>query len=213
MAAELPSILYIFVNQLRPTTQNNAKLGTFTSGAYTTCSFDSDFAKRYLEGNVDYLPFTPNPAWDVQALSPFLVSSMSDYTCEYHAELTRRAEFPLLPSRLSATYAFSDYATRQAVAAKYPSWDLSSVIEFELGSAGDPFTRVARVNMEVVSLMRYAFVVSSLDEETTKYVWRHYWSGAGSLPMELPGADFKREMYHSGEIWEYLIEGRLDIVK
>ncbi len=30
--------------------------------------------------------------------------------------------------------------------------------------------------------------------------------------MELPGADCKRHVIKSGEIWEYLIEGRLDRV-
>jgi hypothetical protein len=66
--------------------------------------------------------------------------------------------------------------------------------------------------MEIVSIMRYATRVSMLTREEVSKMWRHYWSGGGAVKMELPGANFQREVIDSGEIWEYLIEGRLDRV-
>ena len=61
--------------------------------------------------------------------------------------------------------------------------------------------------MEIVSLSRLAYRVSSLDEKVTEFIWKSYWGGSGDIVMELPGMGFRREIYHSGEIFEYLIEG------
>jgi hypothetical protein len=209
--ADIPETFFVFVNLLNPMTAHNARLvGSLTSSAWTSAVEDDAFREKYLSGNVDYLPFIPNPSSDQKFVSSYYAGATSDYTNEYNAELTRRAEFPTLPSRLSATYAFGDYATCETVAKKH-DWSLSEVEEFQLVS-GRPLTRVATVNMEIVSLMSEATRISMLTPDTISGVWRHYWSGGGSLPMELPGADFKRHVIDSGEIWEYLIEGRLDRV-
>lgn len=49
-----------------------------------------------------------------------------------------------------------------------------------------------------------------LAQQQVDDVWRYYWSGGGSMQMELPGPVLKHEHFDSGEIWEYLIEGRID---
>ncbi|MGN6268186.1 MAG: hypothetical protein ACTHM5_21090 [Ginsengibacter sp.] len=64
-------------------------------------------------------------------------------------ELSRRYNFPLYPSRLSATYAFEDYNSCVVVNKKY-QWDLSTVRRFKLNP--HPFNIVAKVNMEIISL-------------------------------------------------------------
>ena len=40
-------------------------------------------------------------------------------------------------------------------------------------------------------------------------MWRAYWSGHGNLEMELPDEKLQRRVYQSGELWEYLVEGRI----
>lgn len=206
-----PTRFYIFLNLLHPVTAHNALLiGSFTSAGWTSALSNQEFAKKYIAGEVDYLPFSPNEASDQHFLSMYYSSAINNYVIEHNAELTRRSEFGTLPSRLSATFAFGDYADCERAAQKY-SWPLSEVREFELVS-GPPFTRLVRVNMEVVSLMRHATRVAGLAQQTISDVWRHYWSGGGAFQMELPGANFQRESIDSGEIWEYLIEGRLDLV-
>jgi hypothetical protein len=207
--SQVPQKFYVFVDQLRPVTSHNIKfVGSFSSGAWTTALSDPNFAQKYLADTVDYIPFAPNPSMDGGFLSPYHVSTITDYALEYNAELTRAAKFPDHPSRLSAIFAFGDHQSCVSVAQKH-SWSLNEVEEFTLVS-GPPFTRVAKVNMEIVSLMRLATRDSMMDANTIDGIWQHYWSGGGEVTMELPGADFKRHVVPSGEIWEYLIEGRLD---
>ncbi len=46
---------YVFIDQCRPITVLNLRnTKCFTSAAYSNCSFDPNFLKRYLEGNVDF---------------------------------------------------------------------------------------------------------------------------------------------------------------
>lgn len=70
-----------------------------------------------------------------------------------------------------------------------------------------PLTRVVKVNMEIISLARLAYRISSLNKETKEFIWKNYWSGSGNITTELPGVHSKKDIYDSGEIYEYLIEG------
>jgi hypothetical protein len=68
--------------------------------------------------------------------------------------------------------------------------------------------------MEIVSLMRTAYSVINRDEALDTAGWKHYWSGGGSLPLELPwmeSGSFGRKTLVSGELWEHLIEGQLKL--
>jgi len=199
-------ILFIFVNFLRGTTRHNLRLTKqFTSAGYTAALQNSASRAKYISGAMTYAPFAPaNP--DCLFISPFAMSVMNDYRIEYDAERIRLMKFPLLPSRLSATYAFGDFATCELVSKKY-GWPLDTVRKFRLER--DELTRVHKCNMEIISLMRHAYMVSSSSGRGDELVWESYWSGHGNLQMELPDIDFKRKTYDSGEIWEYLIEGRL----
>lgn len=204
---EIPIYYYIFINSSLPVTHANLSITkTFASSAYTEAKMDASFKEKYLAGAVDYLPFIPNQGRDLRSFSPFCLNVMNDYRVEYDAELVRRRFFPLAPSRLSAVYAFADYETCQRVSEKY-GWSLGSVHRFAL--IWNELVRVLRVNMEIVSLARKAYSISSLSDDTVKTIWKHYWSGSADIDMELPTADFKREVFSSGVIWEYLIEGQL----
>jgi hypothetical protein len=197
---------YIFVNFLRGMSRHNLRITKqFTSAAWSRAVSDEPFRAKYVAGTVNYLPFVPGP-WETGFISPFCMSAMNSYWVEYDAERVRMAAHPLLPSRLSATYAFADHKTCVEVSQGH-GWNLTEVRRFRLEH--DALTRVHKCNMEIVSLARQAYLVSSGSEETTNAIWGSYWSGHGNLQMELPDENLQRKVYDSGQIWEYLIEGRL----
>ncbi|NRB55586.1 MAG: hypothetical protein HRU39_06330 [Salinicola sp.] len=198
---EAPDTLYIFVNQFNPITHHNFNLTkSFFSGAAASC-FDAGFANKYLEGIVRYLPYEPCSI-DVLGVSPYFLTAINDYRIEYDAEVFRERHHPLYPSRLSALYAFGDLETCELVSRKY-GWPLDTVQKFRLKDW--PLTRIAKVNMEHVSLARHAYKVSMLED--IDRLWAGYWSGFDNIILELPAAGFARGKYDSGVIWEYLIEG------
>ncbi len=86
-------------------------------------------------------------------------------------------------------------------------WNLSTVKKFKLNV--DDLTRVVRVNMEIVSLAKLAYKISMISNDSIDNLLKSYWSGVGNIEMELPDAEVGRHNYNSGEIWEYLIEGKL----
>ncbi len=166
----------------------------------------TDFTEKYMNGNIDYLPFKLNLDSDINFVSFFHKNITNDYAIEYAAEITRRTFFSKLPSRLSCCYAFGDYESCIEVNRKY-GWDLSTVREFEL--INNQMNRVAKVNMEIVSLARHAERVSSLDELTQQQIWNSYWTGLDGIKVELPTFNDQKDIFDSGLMWEYLIEGIL----
>lgn len=69
----------------------------------------------YLNGTLEYLRFIENPNFDVTTMSQHFLTVTNDYLVEYNAEVARRRISPLLPSRLSAVFAFG--RKKDAVAA------------------------------------------------------------------------------------------------
>jgi len=204
---DCPSEFYIFVNTNNPITFNNVEtIGSICSSGITAASMNEEMLTKYINGDLDYLPFLPNPNMS-PAISMYQASVINNYRAEYNAELTRKQHFKTYPSRLSAIYAFADYGTCQEVSRKY-GWNLNTVRKFTLQDI--PLTRIAKVNMEVVSLVRHAYSVSTFGSDDE--VWQHYWSGGENLEFELPGRDFQPQRHQSGVIWEYLIEGALQKV-
>lgn len=199
-----PSEFYIFCNFQNPITYNNVeKIGVINSSGITAASIDEQMLRGYLSGDADYLPFIPNPNMS-PAISMYQLGIMNPYRAEYNAEINRKEKFKMYPSRLSSMYAFADYETCEKVSEKY-HWDISTVRKFELQE--HPLTRIAKVNMEVISLVRLAYGISSFNSDNE--VWQHYWTGQGNLELQLPGRNFEPQRYESGVIWEYLIEGSL----
>lgn len=177
------------------------------SGAFGQLSVGDSFVTKYLEGTVDYLPFVQNENSDANMISMFSNNVTSGYRTEYNCELYRKYNNPKYPSRLSACYAFGDYETCIEVSKKY-HWDLSTVKKFKL--LPNDFNRVVKVNMEIISLERTANKISMTSEETQNHIWSSYWNGIGNIKLELPTVE-GRKIFDSGVIWEYLIEGRLEL--
>ncbi len=204
---EIPEFFYVFVNMNDIVTKNNIEVANgYMSASFSELSIRRPgFLEKFLYGNIDYLPFNPNPNIDIGVISMFSKNITNSYRVEYDCELFRKANYPLLPSRLSAIYAFADYESCKRVSAKY-RWDLETVKRFRVEDI--PLTRIVKVNMEIVSLARYAHRISMINQETDDQIWRAYWSGNSEFSLELPAMD-GRKVYPSGTIWEYLIEGSL----
>jgi hypothetical protein len=156
-----------------------------------------------MAGKVRYLPYELCQM-DQLTISPYFLSAINDYRVEYDAEVYRFKYYPLYPSRLSAIYAFGDYETCKVVSKKY-KWDINSVEKFNL--IDFPLTRIVKVNMEHVSLARQAYRIAAMSEAEINSIWNSYWSNFGNIKIELPAVGFTRNIYDSGVIWEYLIEG------
>lgn len=204
----LPDTFYVFVNEAIPVVAHNIQTtGRILSAAAAGWS-DPEFAAKYRANEIDWLPFVPNPQ-ATRWLSFFGANLVTSYGIEYGAEMTRRRAFPNCPSRLSAFYAFGDRESAAEATRQY-GWPEGSVREFRL--VPHPLTRVARCNMEIVSLARYASAISSLDEQTQERIWTSYWSGEGDITLELPGMPpGGRQERHSGELWEFLIDGSIEL--
>jgi hypothetical protein len=225
----VPEQFYIFVNQASFWTRHNFTLtGKFVSAAFGAANDDQvptgtvalwspgatapkggeALRAAYESGALDYLQFDANPnyfGWP----TPFGASISNDYRVEYDAEVSRRHYNPLLPSRLSAIYAFGDYVSCEQVHAKH-GWPLDEVERFRL--LPHVLNRVVRVNMEIVSLAREAYRRGAWTTEQLDGFWRTYWFGGGGISVDLAIDGVNFESVASGEIWEYLIEGVLDRV-
>lgn len=204
----IPKEFFVFVDQTNFITAHNLKeTKIFSSAAFSQWT-DNSFATKYEQGAIDYLPYSINPNKNIQTVSPFENTITSEYTTEYNSEVFRKHYFPKFPSRLSCVYAFGDFATCEQVSKKY-GWQLSTVQKFSL--IANPLNRIAKVNMEIVSLYRYATRVSMTDIETNEKIWNSYWTGQGNIQLELPTIN-GRQTFKSEIIWEYLIEGQLKLI-
>jgi hypothetical protein len=204
-AAGIPEEFFIFVDQSHPMAQHNYRLTkTFTS-RFADRLYTAEGRRALDDGQIDPMPFAPNPNAD-PSLSPFAVRAMNDYRIEWDAELCRKAIVPQAPSRMSAVFAFGDVESCVAVNNAY-GWGLESVRKFVLV---DPeHSRVARVNMEIISLMRATYPLAAWQPEHLHEIWRNYWTGGEELTVETPdlGDGQNWTPWSCGVVWEYLIEG------
>jgi hypothetical protein len=217
--------LFVFVDQAPFWTRHNFSItGRFVSAGFGAAFPDevpvgtitlwspgsevnsADTRASYVADTLDYLPFVSNPTF-LGWRTPFGSGVLNDYRVEYDAEVARRLYARGLPSRLSATYAFGDSASCELVARRH-GWALAEVQKFRL--VPHEGNRVARVNMEIVSLARKAYSRGMWTAEQLDWLWRSYWCGSGGITLELPldGVEFER--VDSGEIWEVLVEGVLE---
>jgi hypothetical protein len=206
---EPPDELFVFVDRTLWVTRHQYELiGGFASRCAGLLATEEG-RRRYDSGEIDLLPFRPNPD-QYPDLSPFVLKLMTEQWIEYEAERIRQARYPSVPSRLSAIYAFADTESCVAVAQKY-GWDLGTVRRF---SPAPRFPlRAIRVNMEIVSLMRTTYRFGSWQADDADTIWSHYWQGAGNLQIQTPDTETlgATRVWESGVIWEWLIEGRLEV--
>ena len=203
---EIPEHFYVFVDWNNRFVNHNVRnSGRITSSGYGSSLADPVFRQRYINNEVDYLPFVMNPNDTDKEISLFSLSVAAEYSLEFGLENYRSDRYPDKPSRLSGVYAFGDYATCM-IAHQLYSWPLENVRQFTLQL--DDLTRIHAGNMEVVSYMRSAMRFAAGTEMQMK-AYEHYWSGDGDFSMShflladspIPGRI----------VWEYIIEGQLKL--
>ena len=166
---------------------------------------DADFRAAYLAEDADFLPFIRNPGMATGFMSPFTLGAINHYRVEHDAEQARKAHFKNAPSRLTGVFAFESLAVCEEVSRKW-GWDFGTVERFK----PQHVLKQTRVNMEIISLARFAYSRASLDSETLEQLWRAYWEGVDGFSFELPSVDLKtREVHTVGATWEWIIDGAL----
>lgn len=203
----VPDEFLIFVKADSVVAIHNANvMRTYVSVAYGELG-NADILQKYLKGTLSYLPFRYIKP-DLDVISPYCLTGVSDIRIETDAEMARIAYNPLAPSRLSAIFAFGDEATAQKASIIH-GWDINTLRRTKLEPG--PLTRVWKANMEIVSLMRNLYPAFSLDPATLQDVWSSNWSGQGNIRIMGPDPAnlATRKAYESETTWEYLIEGRV----
>jgi hypothetical protein len=210
----LPEYFYLFVDMDNPITYLNLNTTKCLFSSVIGDLFIPEIFKSYMDGTIDYLPFVLNPNVARKSMSMYQNTVTSEYRTEYNCEIFRKTYFSLFPSRLSAIYAFGDYEScKKAIEMHHKSydyWNIDSIKKFKLED--NPFNRVVKVNMEIVSWERTANRISSLDQNTQKLIWSTYWSGKTGDAFDLPLIN-NREIFKIETLWEYLIEGRIKLVE
>lgn len=206
----IPEYFYIFLDfngPLGPMHLNNFNLTKRISSGLINNMFDSNYLQHYLDGTQKYLYFIPSKEVPNSPTS-FSLSVVDNYALEYNLELYRFANVSKYPSRLSAIYAFGDYETCEKVSKVY-KWDISTVKKFKLVNIKEmkDLIRVSKHNMEIVSYMRGLDCRFFSIEDQDK-IYEHYWNGKGNLKLIKDDIE-----YSTGEIYEYLIEGILELVE
>jgi hypothetical protein len=213
---DLPECFYVFVDMNNMITNHNLHFTKSLLSSIIDGLSIPEILNGYLNGTIDYLPFIPNPNMTTHPMSMFQNNITSDYRTEYNCEIFRKYYFPLFPSRLSAIYAFGDYEScKKAMEmyhnhSSYDYWNLNSIRKFKLKE--NPFNRIVKVNMELVSWERAANRISSLDHNTEEQIWLAYWNGESNGSFELPTIH-GRKKFEVDTLWEYLIEGILELVE
>jgi hypothetical protein len=209
----VPDTFYVFANTNNWLTNHNLQFTKgITSASIGEIMANEELTKKYMNGSIDYLQYIPNAQPDVHGVSLYSMTATRDYRIEYNCELYRRSheDSRLYHSRMSCIYAFGDLDTCTRVSNMY-GWDLNSVKKFKLLSL--PLTRVAKVNMEIITLMRNVDGLGTFGPQEQEIIWNYYWFGKGDLALELPKERGSERMKRSsGVLWEYLIEGRLELV-
>ena len=213
----LPEYFYLFLHSDRMWHLKwNFKLTkTLTSASITNTSFDMVTLNKYIAGEMDYIPFLPNPSLDMKSPSSFSLREVSDYMVDYNAELFRKQHeiTKKYPSRFGCLYAFGSLQDAQKAAEEW-NFNMNDLHKFKLKNIGE-LTRVVKVNMQIVSQMWNIGTGTTFDQQANDIIWEHYWSGKAELPLDVP--DLKtgegRQILNYGVIWEYLIDGQLELIE
>ena len=119
-------IFLVFADTSNVTCWHNLRFTkSITSSGFIAAASDPGFRDAYIRGTANYAPFVPNTSRSSGFVSLFTIHAASQYEGEYDAEYLRYHEFPTLPSRLSAVYAFGREEDCRRAHELY-GWNLSS---------------------------------------------------------------------------------------
>lgn len=217
---EIPKSLYVFIDPETYHAHWNLKItkSIFSSG-YPYIPDNKEYLLRYLNGTYPPYPINPDTQPDTDTPSPFLNNlfrraQQHEFDFENDLERVRKTLFPSLPSRLTAIFAFGSYEDCQNVGNRY-KWDLSTIKEFTLQR--NILNKVAIANMNLISLVRPLYKKRIPNQAISDAIWGDYWSGSDKLQVDLLPFDapIKEKIMEdlSEPCWEYIIEGRLQLVE
>ena len=158
------------------------------------------FIKGQKVEDTNYLDFF-NPQY-TNAYSKFGIENINN-EFEIKLEKYRKKYFPQLPSRYSCIFAFESYEMCELVSQCY-HWNLMEVNCFK----PNKIIAIKRVNMEIISALKDMY--NLFDEESLKSYFNMYFSGELIKDIVYP-SDNKKISF--SPIYEYLIEGELELVK
>lgn len=208
---KIPNIFYIFLDFggfIGKSNSLNLEQKIVSSGI-RNIQYDNFSIKDFVEGNINYLPFTRTNL-TFNSPSTFMINTINNYNIEYNLELYRFNYYKQFPSRLSGIYAFGDYKSCELAAQKY-KWNLKTVKRFKLNDSN--IIKVTKHNMEIISLLRH-IRLSAVSKENQEYFYNQYLLGNGNVQVEATNsAQSFPTILNSGVIYEYLIEGCLTEVK
>lgn len=205
----IPGEFFLFTNRNRfGRAAPPISSGSYISAAYAACEVDERFAAKYRNGTASYLPYLPQES-DLPNVPEHILSVDTGFRVEYDAETVRREYYPFAPSRVSALFAFGDVETCKR-AHDFYAWDIKRVVTASLRL--DKNVRIWRVNMEIISILREVYAATRSVGRYTD-AWRSYWAGEGNITIHLPRGitHSGRKSISTGVMWQYLIEGRLEV--
>jgi hypothetical protein len=213
MTVALPDELFVIVTKdASSVVKHNMSFGRVTSAGF---AYAGQNPQLYAEQRDEWLPWIPNPAY--QTFVGFHSSRVSsDMRVEYNAELTRLRYFRNLPSRLACLYAWG--SLDDAIRAKTT---IRGRFDGRILRCRPVTTlRSARCNSALVNFAQRSERGGYLtDHSAVDQVWRAYWSGSGqSLTMERqnlldPSGPPETVEMSKEPLWEWLVDGALDIVE
>jgi hypothetical protein len=176
---------------------------------HRSVSCNPDKYAKYFEYSKAYIP--DFSTLDEELLSSYMSCTRYTDGSRYREEMTGEAFRNELtinsPSRMTCIFAFDGLLDCKSAITTFrgDNWDPNSLYHFKL--IDDDYTNVARVNMYIVSYILTKFNIVGLKHETRHTLWKEYWGGKGSTEVDTESGGAPDKV---GEIWEYLIEGRLE---
>ena len=210
---DIPDYFYVFLEfngVFDKINEHNYNLNHKISSSGMATLLDKTKTFDFINGDIDYLPFVRARETN-NSPSSFMMKIINEYNIEHNLEWCRRNYFKTYPSRFSGIFAFGDYHSCELVAKKYSSWNIQSVKKYRLVDLGELNIgiKVAKLNMEIVSLLRGVNILSFSIEDQNQ-IYNHYWRGNGNLQVYAPMTS--QQNVQSEIIFEYLIEGILEEV-
>lgn len=214
-----PDCFYISCNEDFSDNENGCRI--LQSGIFDNIE-DLSIKEKYSTGELNYL-INNKGAYSTELTETNEVVNRRVSGCDPSEELIeqyRRTLSPLFPSRISCVFAFDNYEICRICKEKY-SWEHGKIRKYRL--IEDKATRVIRCNMEIISTFRELLVdtnqknVPNLFYNSYGDLCRNYWFGTGSIDFGIFVSD--DNVYKSNvngrcrALWEYLIEGRLELVE
>lgn len=213
MQFELPLKFFIFCNNNYTVQYNLQIVKSLTSAGIASSSIDEENLNKYITGELTFSFYSERQ--DGICISPYVTTlykkenNENVILWEERLEQARLERYKYRPSRFFAIMAFSDLETCHAVSEIY-EWDIKELREFVLIPSS--LNKVSRHDMEIISVMRY-YNCKETPREVLNAMCDNYWSGT-------PGLHKVYEKYPPVDpplirkpIWEWLIEGRLKVVK